>query len=166
MITSLEAFKKGWAYESEATEKVLAALTDASLGQKVAENHWDLGSIAWHITATIADMMNHAGLAVQGPTYEEKPPASAAEILEKYRAASASMQKEVFDKWTDASLPEEINMYGANWSRGMTLGCLMAHQTHHRGQMTILMRQAGLNVPGIYGPSKEEWAAMGMEAPA
>jgi uncharacterized damage-inducible protein DinB len=166
MITSLEAFKKGWAYESEATEKVLAALTDASLRQKVAENHWDLGSIAWHITATIADMMNHAGLAVQGPTYEEKAPASAAEILEKYRAASASMQKEVFDKWTDASLPEEINMYGANWSRGMTLGCLMAHQTHHRGQMTILMRQAGLKVPGIYGPSKEEWAAMGMEAPA
>jgi uncharacterized damage-inducible protein DinB len=28
--------------------------------------------------------------------------------------------------------------------------------------MTVLMRQAGLPVPGLYGPSKEEWAAMGM----
>jgi len=27
-----------------------------------------------------------------------------------------------------------------------------------------LMRQAGLKVPGIYGPSKEEWALMGMPA--
>ena len=36
---------------------------------------------------------------------------------------------------------------------------------HHRGQMTILMRQAGLLVPGMYGPSKDEWLAFGEEAP-
>ena len=41
---------------------------------------------------------------------------------------------------------------------------LINHQNHHRGQMTVLMRQAGLTVPGVYG-SKEEWAAAGMEAP-
>ena len=28
--------------------------------------------------------------------------------------------------------------------------------------MTVLMRQAGVPVPGMYGPSKEEWAAMGL----
>jgi uncharacterized damage-inducible protein DinB len=37
------------------------------------------------------------------------------------------------------------------------------HQCHHRGQMTVLMRQAGQKVPGIYGPAKEEWSSMGME---
>jgi len=36
------------------------------------------------------------------------------------------------------------------------------HQTHHRAQMTVLMRQAGLKVPGVYGPSREEWSQMGM----
>ncbi|MBI2416475.1 MAG: hypothetical protein HYV28_00920 [Ignavibacteriales bacterium] len=30
--------------------------------------------------------------------------------------------------------------------------------------MTVLMRQAGLKVPGAYGPSREEWAAYGMPA--
>ena len=40
---------------------------------------------------------------------------------------------------------------------------LVRHQAHHRAQMTVLMRQAGLAVPGIYGPAREEWAAMGME---
>ena len=34
---------------------------------------------------------------------------------------------------------------------------LINHQNHHRGQMTVLMRQAGLTVPGVYGPAKEEW---------
>jgi uncharacterized damage-inducible protein DinB len=28
--------------------------------------------------------------------------------------------------------------------------------------MTVLMRQAGLVVPGVYGPAREEWAAMNM----
>lgn len=48
------------------------------------------------------------------------------------------------------------------WRRGSTLGRLLVHQTHHRGQMTVLMRQAGLTVPGVYGPAREEWAAFGM----
>jgi uncharacterized damage-inducible protein DinB len=43
---------------------------------------------------------------------------------------------------------------------------LVTHQTHHRAQMTVLMRQAGLQVPGIYGPVKEGWAAYGMNVPA
>lgn len=43
-------------------------------------------------------------------------------------------------------------MYGEIWARGLTLFYLITHQAHHRGQMTVLMRQAGLPVPGIYGP--------------
>jgi hypothetical protein len=48
-------------------------------------------------------------------------------------------------------------------TNGSLLLFLLQHQSHHRGQMTVLMRQAGLSVPGIYGPSKEEWARFGME---
>jgi uncharacterized damage-inducible protein DinB len=43
---------------------------------------------------------------------------------------------------------------------------MLENEIHHRGQMTVLMRQAGLKVPGVYGPAKEDWAAMGMPAPA
>ena len=68
-------------------------------------------------------------------------------------------------KWSDASLAVEDEMYGQKWARALTLAILVAHQTHHRGQMTVLMRQAGLKVPGFYGPAKEEWAAMGMKPP-
>ena len=32
--------------------------------------------------------------------------------------------------------------------------------------MTVLMRQAGLKVPGVYGPAREEWAEFGMQPPA
>ena len=56
-------------------------------------------------------------------------------------------------------------MYGDKWKRGITLNVLITHQAHHRGQMTVLMRQAGLKVPGVYGPSREEWAGTGAAPP-
>jgi hypothetical protein len=31
--------------------------------------------------------------------------------------------------------------------------------------MTVLMRLAGLKIPGLYGPSKEEWSRYGMKEP-
>ena len=64
--------------------------------------------------------------------------------------------------WTDEDLEVEDDMYGEMWARGKSLAAVVGHQTHHRGQMTVLMRQAGLTVPGVYGPAREEWAAYGM----
>jgi uncharacterized damage-inducible protein DinB len=46
----------------------------------------------------------------------------------------------------------------------MTLGVIVSHQIHHRAQLTIVMRLNGLKVPGVYGPSKEEWTSYGMPA--
>ena len=53
-------------------------------------------------------------------------------------------------------------MYGMNWTRGYALLAMTKHRAHHRGQMTVLMRQAELPVVGIYGPAREEWAAKGL----
>ena len=59
-------------------------------------------------------------------------------------------------------LDDKVKMFGQVWKRSELLSSLVRHQVHHRGQMTILMRQAGLKVPGVYGPAREEWAKMGM----
>ncbi|HUJ75909.1 MAG TPA: DinB family protein, partial [bacterium] len=56
--------------------------------------------------------------------------------------------------------------YGRPWRRASVLSSLVRHQIHHRGQLTVLMRQAHLVVPGIYGPAREEWVTMGMEPQA
>jgi len=164
MFRRVADFEKSWAADSASTLKVFRALTDASLGQAVAPGGRTLGRLAWHLTCTVGEMPGHAGLEIDGPALESEPPASAAAIAAAYEKASDSLLARV-KAWSDATLDVEDDLYGQRWTRGFTLHALLEHQIHHRGQMTVLMRQAGLRVPSIYGPAREDWAGMGMQPP-
>jgi len=165
MYRRIEDFLRNWEYEVDSTKKVFANLTDVTLGQAVTNNHRTLGRLAWHITQTIPEMMNRTGLQVTGVDDHAPVPPKAADIAKAYAVASDSLAKEIAAKWNDASLETEDDMYGEKWKRGVTLSALLMHQAHHRGQMTVLMRQAGLRVPGVYGPALEDWASYGQPAP-
>ena len=162
MYRKIEDFEKDWTYESEATLKVFKNLRDDALDQRVTPEGRSLGFLAWHLVLTIGEMLGRTGLTLEAPDESAAVPSSAAMIVKAYEQAARSVQEQVRKNWADASLMEEVNMYGEMWKRGYALSSFIHHQTHHRGQMTVLMRQAGLLVPGVYGPSKEEWAQMGM----
>lgn len=165
MFLSIQAFEQTWGHEAASTQKILDVLTDASLTQEVSPEDRTLGRIAWHIVTTLHEMISRTGLDFAAPHHDAPLPESAKAIADAYRQASESMLQAMKSEWTDATLLEEREMYGERWPIGLTLSILNSHQIHHRGQITILMRQAGLRVPGVYGPSREEWVAMGMEAP-
>ncbi len=160
MLTSIAQFAQIWKHESGATARVLAALTDASLAQRVTPRDRSLGEIAWHIATSIPEMMGRTGLKVGGGDPEAPPPGSAAAIRDAYVEAAASVMQEVGLHWTDKTLNVQDDMYGERWPRGLTLQALVFHEIHHRGAMTVLMRQAGLVVPGVYGPNREETERM------
>ncbi len=166
MFRSLDDFAAAWQHETESTLKILRTLTDSSLAQPVVPGGRTLGFLGWHITCAMAEMGGQAGLSVDGPTEKthRAVPTHAADIAVQYETAAGAVVAAVRATWTDAQLGDLIPMYGEQWPKGLTLAILISHQTHHRGQMTVLMRQAGLPVPGMVGPSKEEWAALGMPA--
>jgi uncharacterized damage-inducible protein DinB len=165
MITTIDHFRERWQNVSDSTSKMLAALTDRSLDQKVTDDHRTIGRIAWHIVQTIPEMANKTGLEVKGPKETDPVPKSASEIKKAYDDAAAALMSEITTKWTDETFQQEDDMYGMVWKRGQTVNGLIEHEIHHRGQLTVLMRQAGLKVPGVFGPSLEEWAEYGMKAP-
>jgi uncharacterized damage-inducible protein DinB len=164
MFRRIENFTGHWAHESAATLKVIRACTDASLAQAVTPSGRTLGRLAWHLVTTLPEMLGHSGLPVTGPAQDAPVPTTVAEIASAYEAAARAVGEQVAARWTDVMLEEKVPMYGEQWLRGDVLYALIVHQTHHRGQMTVLMRQAGLKVPGVYGPAAEEWASMGMPA--
>ena len=165
MFTSIKDFQDAWARETASTQKMMDALTDASLAQPVADDHRTLGRIAWHIITTLPEMTKHVGLTAKSVKEDASVPASADEIKKTYGAITKEILDQVTAEWNDETLQQEDSMYGETWKRGITLDVLIRHEIHHRGQMTVLMRQAGLTVPGIYGPAKEEWSQYDMEAP-
>ena len=164
MYRTVQDFLTDWNYENDSTLKIYKNLSDASLKQKVSAEGRSLGRLAWHIVLTLGEMGEKAGLKVNAPPENAPDPTTASFIVAAYEKAGVSLAAEIQQKWNDGMLSEEIDMYGQKWTRSATLNSIIKHQIHHRAQMTVLMRQAGLTVPGIYGPSREEWSQFGMPA--
>ena len=163
-MASLQEFALDWAHHREETLRLLRALDDRSLSGKTDADGRTLGRIAWHLVQTMPEMLGHAGVPLAGPGPEVAPPAGAAAIVAAYDKASAQVVPAVQAAWNGLDLASPVAMYGQEWPRRLVLSGLMLHEAHHRGQMTVLMRQAGLKVPGVFGPAREEWAAHGMPA--
>ncbi len=165
MFRKIEDFEKVYGHMAAEGTQILTQLTDASLGSFVTDGHRTIGAVAWHIVQSIPGMANEVGLDIDDSVLNEGIPASAARIVEAYTQLSSAVLAAVKEKWTDETLLQEDNMYGETWQRGFTLMALNDHECHHFGQLTVLMRHAGLPVHGRFGPSKEEWAQYGMEQP-
>lgn len=166
MYRRIDDFVRAWQRDSAMTLNVLRQLTDESLEQRVSPEGRSLGRLAWHIAETIPELLGHAGITVAGPGSRIDTPTSAAEIAGAYERAAKAAPAAVRAAWSDDALEDEVEMYGQQWTKGTVLAVLHLHEAHHRGQLTVLMRQAGLTVPGCYGPAAEEWAAMGVPAMA
>ena len=165
MITTIEEFEHIFKQEVEGTQKQMDALTDESLSQSVAKDHRTLARVAWHIITTYPEMMSRTGLKFTSVTEKTPLPTASDEFRKEYAKTAKQLLEQVKANWDDAALQVEDDLYGQKWKRGMTLEILIKHEVHHRGQRTVLMRQAGIKVPGIYGPSKEEWVNYKMQEP-
>ncbi|WNR44334.1 DinB family protein [Paenibacillus roseipurpureus] len=166
MFTTVESFVREYELESANTQKLLDALTDESLNQTQVEGYRPLGFIAWHLVHTDRGMLYGTGLTFEAPSASSGPPTQAAAIADAYRSTTKNILNAISTQLTDAKLQELVDMFGLKWTISATLYGYLKHEIHHRGQLTILMRQAGLPVIGMYGPSKEQWAERGMPVPA
>jgi uncharacterized damage-inducible protein DinB len=167
MYRRIEDFLNDWQHENSTTLGVLRSLTDESLDFRAGDGVRTIGRLAWHLVETLSEMPHAAGLHVPEPHVPDAPlPRTVAELTAAYERRAAAVADTVRDRWTDEVLTDVIPMYGQEWSRGTTLSVLIRHEAHHRGQLTVLMRLAGLAAPGCYGPAREEWAQFGMPAMA
>ncbi len=164
MYRHVQDFLNDWKDEESYTVKMFSGVTEDTKSQKINENVRTLERLAWHITHTITEMGTAAGLFESDALADTPTPQTMVEIIEIYQKYNIVFAQTVRSKWTDSSLDEEVPMYGETWAKGKVLSVIIGHEAHHRSQMTIVMRMAGLLVPGIYGPAKEEWVAMGVPA--
>lgn len=155
MYHDAQTFLAVYEHESGTTAKVLGALTDESLKQAKVPGHNTLGDIAWHLAAAPFYMLNQVGFHID-EAYNKKPEPLTAEAIKQTHAKLAQLVKEQAAALSPEDLAKVHRVFGMmDWTTGVTLGVLLHHEVHHRGQLSVLMRQAGLVVPSIYGPTFE-----------
>jgi uncharacterized damage-inducible protein DinB len=150
----------------EGTVKVLVLLDDDNLDQSVGEGFRTLRHLGWHIVVTVPEMLRLTGLPLSAVDHESPPPKDAAAIVDGYKKVTSELVDAIKNNWDDDALTKVDEMYGQKWARGASLSALINHEIHHRGQMTVLLRQAERRIPGLFGPAKEEWPEFGMETPS
>ncbi|WP_345948309.1 MULTISPECIES: DinB family protein [unclassified Mucilaginibacter] len=164
MYHTISDFLTDWQNEAANTAKLFSYITEDAKAIKIHPKIRTLEFLAWHITETITEMGSKAGLFDDDLLEHQSIPATFAQIAAAHQKYNAQLAENVSSRLTDADLQDEVNMYGQTWTKSTVLSVLVQHEAHHRSQMTIIMRMVGLPVPGLYGPSQEEWEAMGMPA--
>ncbi len=164
MYVTVEDFIAEWNQEAALTQGILDGLTDEALRQRVYPEGRTLGRIAWHFVTNIPEYLTEFGVPMAGARDPIEVP-SAREIAETFRTVAADAADALGKQWTDDSLKQTQNAFGRIESNATILLGLIKHIVHHRGQVTVLMRQAGLPIPAVYGPSKEGWARLGVTPP-
>ncbi|MFC5732467.1 DinB family protein [Cytobacillus gottheilii] len=155
MYRQVNDFLNEWNAEAVSTIAVMDALTDEKLEQAITEGHSTLRWLGWHLATSPVFFASLVGVNLAPPTEKKEEEMTAADIQVAYRKIAEELKSAAESTLADEQLTETID-FGGPTAKGSILSKLILHQTHHRGQMTVLLRQAGLPVPGVMGPTKEQ----------
>ena len=148
--------------EAQTTRRVLERVPDDQLAWKPHDKSMSLGQLALHIATVpgaIAEISQISPFPV--PKFEQPAAQSAAELVP---ALEQSLEKArtVLRKLDDADLAKVWRVVdGDREVMALPVGAvfrsiMLNHWYHHRGQLSVYLRQVGVPVPSIYGPSADE----------
>ena len=164
MPNELEMFLSAWDREAESTLKLLRALPPAQYDFRPDAGGRSMGELAWHLAE--GDAYMSSGIEAGKFTMDAKPPnierprtveALAPGYERIHREAVARIRKlkpEDLDRTVPFFAGQPLPIRDILWNM------IISHGIHHRGQLTLMCRLAGGNSPGLYGPNREEMAAM------
>lgn len=148
--------------EAETTRRVLQRVPEDKLAWRPHEKSMTLGQLALHIAripggvAEIVVKQRHEANFVGIPQ-----PASKAEILSTLEQSLAKCS-ELLGGLDDAALDANWELYAGGRAvmvmprKAVVRSILLNHWYHHRGQLTVYLREVGAMVPSVYGPSADE----------
>jgi uncharacterized damage-inducible protein DinB len=157
-------FLTAWDREAESTLKLLRALPVTQYDFRPDAGGRSMGELAWHLAEGDAYMSFgiEAGRFDMGakPPNIERP--RTVEALtpgyERIHQEAVARIRKLTPEDLDRSVPfftgQPLPIRDILWSM------IISHGIHHRGQLTLMCRLAGGQCPGLYGPNREEMAAM------
>lgn len=151
-------------HEMAIARKVIERVAEDKLSWAPHEKSMTLGRLATHV-AEIPEwaqtILNEPEFDMTEGSYKPRNATTVAEILAIFDAAAAKARASLATK-SDAELLS-IWAFKQNGTEMFSMprvaafrGWVMNHLIHHRGQLSVYLRQTGSKVPSIYGPSADE----------
>ena len=149
--------------EAETTRRVLARVPNEHLAWRPHEKARTLGELAVHVATVpgaVAQLV--AGqLTVQAPQFKDPQLQNASELvptlddsIAKAKSALSGMSdSELMATWRMMQGEKELF---ALPRVAMLRSIMLNHWYHHRGQLSVYLRQLDVPIPSIYGPSADE----------
>jgi uncharacterized damage-inducible protein DinB len=163
-MNELEMFLNAWDREAASTLKLLRALPATQYDFRPDAGGRSLGELAWHLAEGDAYMsfgIERGEFSMGGakPPNIERPRAidALAPGFERVHQEAVARIRRLRPEDLDRKLPFFI---GEESIREILWTYIISHLIHHRGQLSLMCRLAGGAAPGMYGPNREEMAAM------
>jgi uncharacterized damage-inducible protein DinB len=163
MASELDSFIRIWDRETDGTVKLLQALPPTQYDFRPDAGGRSLGELAWHLAE--GDAYMSYGIAQGQFSMDMRPPnIERPRSVEALAPAFERVHKEAVDRLRTLK-PEDLDrtiqfFMGPMSIRDIMWSALLLHGIHHRGQLALMCRLAGGQAPGLYGPNREEMAAM------
>jgi len=161
-MTMVEALLQELEHEAKTTRRVLERVPGDQLTWKPHPKSMSLGQLALHVATTPGAV---AAIAQQSPyqvgDFQQPSAASAAELVPALDESVANARMflsgladaDLAKTWRAAHRGTEVMALPLG---AMLRGIMLNHWYHHRGQLSVYLRQVGALVPSIYGPSADE----------
>jgi uncharacterized damage-inducible protein DinB len=149
--------------EAQTTRRVLERVPGSQLAWRPHEKARTLGQLALHVAIVpggVAELIASPSPA-QAPTFTDPSPDSASELVPALDQSIAKA-KQVLGGMDDAALMATWRMMRGERELfavprvALLRSIMLNHWYHHRGQLTVYLRQLGVPVPSVYGPSADE----------
>jgi uncharacterized damage-inducible protein DinB len=149
--------------EAQTTRRVLERVPDNQLGWRPHQKARTLGELALHVATVPGGVAQFVASQspVQAPDFTDPSPQSASELIPALDQSIATAKK-VLGGMDDAELMATWRMMRGERElfavpRVAVLRSIMLnHWYHHRGQLTVYLRELNVPIPSIYGPSADE----------
>jgi uncharacterized damage-inducible protein DinB len=162
-MNELEMFLNAWEREAEGTLKLLRALPAAQYDFRPDAGGRSLGELAWHLAE--GDAYMSYGIDAGKFDMQMKPanierPRTVEGLAPGYERIHLDAVERI-RRLKPEDLDRELMFFGRATSiRDILWGMIISHSIHHRGQLSLMCRLAGGQAPGLYGPNREESAAL------
>jgi uncharacterized damage-inducible protein DinB len=148
--------------EAQTTRRVLERVPDAHLNWKPHPRSMTLGQLAMHVAIVPGGVAEAAAQpAIQRPMFPQPSPSSASELVPMLED-SVARARQALGGMDDAAMNATWKVLDGDRELmvvprvAFVRSIMLNHWYHHRGQLSVYLRQLNVPVPSIYGPSADE----------